>query len=119
MNEAKISLSQKEMDLVTNADWILTKNAILDKVKDLLAVLSESFQSYLHMHTLLIPAGTPKISKGENYKGLPYLILDYPRSFEKEDILAIRTLFWWGHFFSITLHVAGKNKLLFEEKIIR
>ena len=28
MDKAKIRLSQKEMELVNNADWILTKNAI-------------------------------------------------------------------------------------------
>ena len=32
MNDAKIRLSQKEMELITNADWILTKNAILKKI---------------------------------------------------------------------------------------
>ncbi len=36
MSEAKIRLSQKEMELVINADLILTKNAILEKVKHLL-----------------------------------------------------------------------------------
>ena len=33
---------------------------------------------------------SPKISKGENYKGLPYVMLDYPRCFGKTDIFAIR-----------------------------
>ena len=49
-----------------------------------------------------------KITKGENYKGLPYLILDYPALYSKEDIFAVRTMFWWGNFFSISLHVSGK-----------
>ncbi len=60
----------------------------------------------------------PKISKGENYKGLPYLMLDYPRLFDKETIFAIRTMFWWGNFFSITLHLAGSYKNQFEDKCI-
>ena len=55
----------------------------------------------------------PKISKGENYKGLPYVMLDYPRIFGREDVLAIRTMFWWGHAFSVTLHLKGKYKDLF------
>jgi hypothetical protein len=56
---------------------------------------------------------TPKISRGENYKGLPYMVLDYPRAFGREDVLAIRTLFWWGHYFSVTLHLKGRYKTLF------
>ena len=54
--------------------------------------------------------GSPKISKGENYRGLPYVILDYPRVFGREDVLAIRTMFWWGHYFSITLHLKGQYR---------
>lgn len=50
---------------------------------------------------------SPKISKGEKYEGLPWVMLDYPRAFGREDTWAIRTFFWWGHFFSITLHLRG------------
>ena len=59
----------------------------------------------------------PKISKGENYKGLPYLVLDYPRYFGKDDHFAIRSMFWWGNFFSITLHLSGIYKKMYENKI--
>ena len=61
---------------------------------------------------------SPKISKGENYLGLPWLMLDHPRHFEKENAFAIRTFFWWGNFFSITLHLSGSYKKSYDEKII-
>ena len=120
MNPAKITLSQKEMDLVRNADWILTKNGILEKVKDLLAGLQEEQQAFMLRRNVPpeLSGSSPKISRGENYGGLPYLILDYPRFFEQENILAVRTMFWWGNFFSITLHLSGPRKRKFEEKII-
>ncbi|HSN09715.1 MAG TPA: hypothetical protein VLS85_11805, partial [Hanamia sp.] len=47
--------------------------------------------------------------KGENYKELPYVIMDYPAVFAKENIFAIRTMFWWGNFFSISLHLSGED----------
>ncbi|NOT49659.1 MAG: hypothetical protein HOP10_00105 [Chitinophagaceae bacterium] len=121
MNQAKIRLSAKEAELVLNTDWILTKNEILKKSKQLLEALMEEQQKfigsckYLPAEILVIPA---KISKGENYKGLPYLVLDHPRYFDKENIFAIRTLFWWGNFFSVTLHLAGKHKKNYEERIL-
>jgi hypothetical protein len=119
MDKAKIRLSAKEMELVTNADWILTKNEIINKTKTLFGELQDIMIDHLKS---VAPADyarvSPKISKGENYRGLPYLILDYPRIFEKENILAIRTLFWWGHFFSITLHIAGSYKDKHEKKCI-
>jgi hypothetical protein len=108
--------------LVSTADLILTKNAILQKVNKLLVSLQEEQKKYLALHPAKLPdevlQSSPKISKGENYKGLPYLILDYPKSFQKENIFAIRTMFWWGHFFSVTLHLSGTYKKATEQQII-
>ena len=122
MNPAKIRLSQTEMQLVTNAELILTKNAILKKVSQLLGNLQVKQQQYVTLQAMQLPGkvtGTiPKISKGEQYQGLPYLILDYPRLFEHENIFAVRTMFWWGHFFSVTLHLSGIYKEASEEKLI-
>ena len=122
MNPAKIRLSQSEMQLVTNAELILTKNAILKKVNQLLGNLQIKQQQYVSLHAKQLPekvAGTiHKISKGEKYHGLPYLILDYPRLFEHENIFAVRTMFWWGHFFSVTLHLSGIYKKEAVEKLI-
>ncbi len=122
MNPAKIRLSQTEMELVNNAELILTKNAILKKVNQLLGNLQENQQQFIALHEKKLPekvTGTiPKISKGEKYQGLPYLILDYPRLFDHENIFAVRTMFWWGHFFSVTLHLSGIYKKEAEEKLI-
>ncbi|MBS1607118.1 MAG: hypothetical protein JST42_30995 [Bacteroidetes bacterium] len=83
-------------------DWILTKNSIIRKVVGLFAALSEEYREVMQSPI------SPKISKGENYQGLPYVMLDYPRLFGREDVLAIRTFFWWGHAFSVTLHLKGE-----------
>lgn len=107
---SKVSLSAFEQQLVTDASWILTKNRIIEKVYMLFGNLSEHYKQVPLLQQL--PAETfstsPKIAKGENYEGLPYVMLDYPRCFKKEDTLAIRTFFWWGNFFSITLQLKGK-----------
>jgi hypothetical protein len=107
---SKVSLSAFEQQLVTDANWILTKNRIIEKVYLLFGNLSEQYKQEPLLQQL--PAETfiisPKIAKGENYEGLPYVMLDYPRCFGKEDTLAIRTFFWWGNFFSITLQLKGK-----------
>ncbi len=111
--EAKIQLSKREMELVNNTDWIFTKQLIIEKVYLLLGQLHDEYKKKIVREKrflpsqLLKPGG--KISKGENYKGLPYVILDYPAFFSKQKILAVRTLFWWGNFFSIALHISGEN----------
>lgn len=107
--KANVSLSAFEQQLVNDPAWILTKNRIIEKVYLLFGFLSEQYRQTEFIQTL--PAAVtvmgPKISKGENYEGLPYVMLDYPRCFGKEDVFAIRTFFWWGHFLSITLQLKG------------
>jgi hypothetical protein len=121
MDRTKIRLSPEEETLVATADWILTKNRVIQKINLLLSGVQISQQQLLQSYDTLekeVLTPSPKISKGENYKGLPWLVLDYPRYFKKDNVFAIRTLFWWGNFFSITLHLSGKYKVSHEKKII-
>ena len=122
MDRTKIRLSPEEIALITRPDWILTKNSVIQKTKQLLAALQTEQQQLLTSCASLLPeeilTSSPKISKGENYKGLPYLVLDYPRYFTREDAFTIRTFFWWGNFFSVTLHLSGIYKSKYTEKII-
>lgn len=121
MNTTKVRLSAEEMALVTRAEWILTKNSIIQKTIQMLAGLQTEQQHLLSSYKSLFPVeiinSSPKISKGENYKGLPYLVLDYPRYFNRKDAFAIRIFFWWGNFFSATLHLSGIYKKNYEKKI--
>jgi len=108
---AKIILSDKELELVCNTDWILTKHAIIQKVYELFGEVLPELENVFLDNKDRLPAevfATPaKISKGENYRLLPYVVLDYPRCFGKEDTLAIRSFFWWGNFFSVSLQLSG------------
>ena len=97
------------MSLVQNADVLLTKQRIIGKVFNLFGDLAGILQ--IQMAAVSLPESvkmlSPKIARGENYEGLPYVMLDYPRYFTREHVLAIRTFFWWGNFFSITLQLKG------------
>ena len=110
----QLSLSAGELELVCNKDWILTKQIIIDKVYLLFGALAQKMQQHVLIHNASLTADvteiSPKIARGENYKGLPYVMLDYPRHFKKAATVSIRTFFWWGNFFSISLHLSGKYK---------
>lgn len=113
MIPAKIQFSKEETDLLSRASWLLAKNRILGKIEHFLETLGqelrdqldrefpESLKVFLHQ--------PPKVSRGEHYQGLPYRVLDYPRHFQAQEIFAWRTLFWWGQFFSVTLHLRGPH----------
>jgi hypothetical protein len=109
MSASKLHLSPEEMRLVMDAGVILTKNSVMGKVIGLMGALSEEYR-IVWEQTSQGWATTPKISRGENYQGLPWVMLDYPRFFGREDLFAIRTLFWWGHAFSVTLHLKGQYR---------
>jgi hypothetical protein len=121
MNPAKILLSEEELQLASDPGVILTKNAVIDAVYQLFGVLSVQMQEQIRPlskdleEVLEVPA---KISRGENYLELPYVILDYPRYFRPHDIFAIRTMFWWGNFVSVTLHLKGNFREHFHQRII-
>ena len=119
----KITLSPQELQLVTNTEWILTKQLIMDKVFELLGELCEKMKELIAKEKEWLPNAVlisePKIFKGENYLKLPYVMLDYPRCFDSTDIFAIRTMFWWGNFFSITIQLSGRYKKMFEKNIIK
>ena len=116
-------LSAEEQQLVNDPGWILTKRIIIEKVNGLLGYLSGDQKLIIEKEKDWLPTAviqsTPKIAKGENYLQLPYVLLDYPRCFDAENIFAVRTMFWWGNFFSMALHVSGSHKERFQEKIIK
>jgi hypothetical protein len=111
MNESKIQLSEEEWKLMQNSAWILTKHGIIDKVYRLFGGLAQDMQLSLQRPHQLPEAAlhhSPKISKGEQYERLPWVVLDYPRHFSREHVLAVRSFFWWGNYFSSTLHLKGE-----------
>jgi hypothetical protein len=118
MMRAKIQLSPAEQRLIVNAEIILTKNRVMEKMLQLLegvqAEMLLHIQTFSKPHAFEIP---PKISRGENYRGLPYLVLDYPRIFRPDAVFAIRTFFWWGHFFSSTLQLSGVYKTQYRPQL--
>jgi hypothetical protein len=59
-----------------------------------------------------------KIFRGENYRQFPYIVLDYPRLFSTKSIFAFRTMFWWGHEFSFTLHLQGEALRQYRQEIL-
>ena len=122
MNDiSKLTLSDEELQLVNNSDWILTKRIIIDKVYRLFGNLADTIKAAVEKESTWLPLevvqSTAKISKGENYLQLPYVLLDYPRCFHSENVFAVRSMFWWGNFFSMTIQLSGIYKRMFAENI--
>jgi hypothetical protein len=121
MHHTNVELSKNELELVVNSEFILTKNRIIEKVYYMFGLLSEMFKATLNEYAEALPdevfLSSPKIYRGENYLYLPYVMMDYPRIFLKEDVFAIRSFFWWGNYFSITLQLSGRFLEAFNNNI--
>ena len=114
----KVLLSAGELAMASDKNIILTKLAVTEKAYalfgNMIPSITNIFEPLLLDNKKLI-ASVPKIYKGENYSGFPYVMMDYPAVFEKENIFAVRTMFWWGNFISITLHISGTYKKYWEK----
>lgn len=112
---------KKELSYLQDTDFLLTKQEITKKItselNEVSAALTETllpFQSRLKTEYLKV---NKKISKGENYLGLPYFVLDFPGYFKKSEVFAYRIMIWWGKEISFTLHLGGTVKSMFEKRI--
>ena len=107
-----LEISHSELELLTDPELFQRKNKLTNAIIQLLGELNyrlERNSTLQHaIEKFQLPSIKGKVSRGENYLGYPWQILDYPRVFEKENVFAFRNLFWWGNFFSSTLHLSGK-----------
>lgn len=113
MQKSKVTFSTLELAFMANSEMILTKNAAINKVYEAFGELSTQYREYsaplLHKFPEVFNT-IPKISKGENYLHLPWVMLDYPRCFDtKNGFFAIRTFFWWGNGFTWQMILSGNN----------
>ena len=113
--------NDEELKLLSDSRFFVIKASVNQKLADLLGALAELLKKEIVLNVSSLPDDViqshPKISRGEHYKGFPWIVMDYPRVFKQNDVFAFRSLCWWGHEFSFTLHLGGvyfedvKNKL--------
>jgi len=115
-------LNDREFEIIQNKEFLIAKATAISKITGILSKTRKELKKFLSENSLLFPDisvfKTDKISRGENYLGLPYLVLDYPAVFSREGIFAYRTMFWWGNFFSATLHLDGDYLNYYRHKLI-
>lgn len=117
----KIQFSDADIAAMANSSFFLTKRKVTEKLFENFSVLAESLKNYTNEHpgcfTPELLRASPKITKGENLEGLPFVLLDYPAVFGNENIFALRILYHWGNGFSLHLLLKGKYKILFENNL--
>lgn len=98
MRKSTINLTKHEIEMATDTFYPFMKQQIMDKMCNILDEVGQQVSSEVFANTPIY-----KVTKGENYKRLPYVVVDCPQLSGPHLPLACRTLFWWGYGFSFNL----------------
>lgn len=122
MQRNKIKFSDRELKFIGESETILLQKSIIEKMVRLFAGFQKTLHTYCEdtrfFHLYPPEPGEVNLTRGNNYKGLPYVVLDYPKLISKEDIFNFRTFFWWGSGISSSLHLEGKSLESFRAELI-
>jgi hypothetical protein len=126
MKATKIVFSKEEFQVLYDTQiWQRKRNLNL-KITNHLSNLHQTLKEEHEPRFLNLLGQHPsaKISRGENYLGNPYIILDYPNHFQKQNILAIRNIIWFGNYYSSHLLLSGSylslsNSIIAEARKIK
>jgi hypothetical protein len=112
MQKSAIKLTNHQLKLVSDPTYPLTKIEVMERLTTLLhACAAQLRENKLTVGNTQLFECEYKISKGENYKGLPYLVLDYPKINSKKFPILLRTMFWWGKYFSLNILIHDDVKI--------
>lgn len=111
MQDTKLGLSREEAEIIGDTSFYLLKHSASEKIMEVYGEIERAMKEKIirynpDVKNLNISSG--KIFRGENYRLYPYIMLDYPRLFNVNSVFAFRTMFWWGHEFSFTMHLQGE-----------
>lgn len=96
--------------LISSPELYVARKTLQQEVMDLLAQCAGELRNEIKSHGWLPEkalGSEPKITRGDNYLDRPWMVLDYPRVFEKEAVFAFRTLFLFGDAVHCTFHLSG------------
>lgn len=113
MRKANIQITTDELVILQDKIFLQKKANALLTLKDLFSELRDHIRNESPAFERTFPVSLDithgKISQGENYRGFPFLVLDFPKLFTKDTVFTFRSMFWWGHHFSFTFHLSGRD----------
>lgn len=106
---SNISFNNEDIEILSDKDFLLKKKVLSDEVIRLFKVISEEIKQELLRSSNPIWSSqfAGKISKGQYYKDLPYIVSDYPRRIDDNGICLFRIIFLWGREFSCNFLATG------------
>jgi len=114
-------LDPVELAVLKDREFMPVKLRVARKLEAKLKQVGQALQSEVETHGRHLPeaarATPPKLSRGENYQSYAYRVMDYPRVFDKKDMLAFRSMVLWGHPVGFHLMLAGAYRDQYQEPL--
>ncbi|HXC61202.1 MAG TPA: hypothetical protein VNV63_00885 [Nitrospiria bacterium] len=88
--------------MISDTDFFPAKAEIIRKLHEDSMRLRDQIRMECKKTPLsLAPAGTDfetgQLVKGEKFQDFPYVYLDFPKFFSRDEMFTFRSFFWWGH----------------------
>ena len=97
--KSTFKLTKHELDFISDPQWMSLKQKLVRNISDSMHglgqwILKEYYPGTNQNH---------KVTRGENYQDMPYIVLDTPQLKATELAGKLRIMFWWGHYISVQL----------------
>ncbi len=101
MQKSTFNLTKHELDFISEPVYMQMKQNLIRHVQAWFDALGMDLMQTYYPHV----SGNHKVTRGENYLDMPYVVLDIPQL--KADSLTgkLRLMFWWGHYISLQYFV--------------
>jgi hypothetical protein len=120
-NSEETLFSTKELEIINDTDFFRLKSTVTQKFYQLFGKLIHEIKAEKNLLNFDFPKGMDitngKITKGENYLGLPYVVADFPKIFNQQGVFTFRMWFWWGNYILFSWHLSG-DYLIAQQKFL-
>ncbi|NVK86212.1 MAG: hypothetical protein HWE21_17935 [Cytophagia bacterium] len=115
-------LSDELIQFLNSKNYFLLKKEVDGKLNSILYSVQKSIlEAWNSKDDWNLPGEVSrvarKINKGNNYKGFPYQVFDFPSILQEKDIFSFRVIVWYGNLFSVNLIISDKFIPLFENRL--
>lgn len=112
-------LSEKQKEFIADPESFVLKNEVDEQVNKLLYRFQQQLSTLVDQNIYAFPDKLAKtgfkVSKGNNHKGFPFQVMDFPASLGQEHAFSFRSVIWYANFFSFSLILKGKPKQVYAE----
>lgn len=113
----------KELAATRNTEIFKTKAAVIKKIWTTFDELRDALkkelagQNFIAVERLDTTKG--QIAKGENHRNLPFVFMDMPQLFFRDEMCTYRSFFWWGNGLVFALILSGPHLQEYGSRLLR